>query len=331
MTKMEQHLTFRIEEDPLNESDIKTSLRTGGPTTLRQNRETICPWHAAACGIPITSARGTNSTESLPFSRFRGCTAEINVMKSPRIAAALVALSLLFALAGIVTSMKNASILNTSATASSSDAIFSINQIISVGNTQIELISMVSNGKELPSPPDAVVGIKSACPDINGTESCFDQIGQTDISQACLPSSAWALVIVSQVFASIAIIVQAAIAFALFMGKGSRMIHQILSVIAAVALIVSVSSVMNVPARFYSVCFISLAQRLGLSFSASYTFDVGGELLRAPARCVSCDSCPYNHRDQSCSRAHPHLIATANFEYCGKLCAARWLCGGTCR
>jgi hypothetical protein len=278
--------------------------------------------------MPITSARGTNSTESLPLSGFRGCTAEINAMKSPRIAAALVAFALLFALAGIITSMKKASFLNVSVTLTASGIVSSTNQIISVGNTQIE---------PQPNPqPDFVLRIKSACPDISGKESCFGQNGQTDFSQACLPSSAWALVVVCQFFASIAIIVQAAIAFALFMGKGSRMIHQILSVIAAVALLISVSSVMNVPARFYSVCINPSMQQIPssgvtVSISVSYTFDVGGELLRAPARCLSCDSCPYNHRDQSCSRAHPHLIATASFEYCGKLCAARWLCGGTCR
>ena len=126
-------------------------------------------------------------------------------MKSPRIAAALVAFSLLFALAGIVTSMKKASFLNISATVSYGSFVSSINQIISVGNTQIELISMVSNGKEQPPSPNSVLRIKSACPDISGKESCFGQNGQTDISQACLPSSAWALAIVCHFFASIAL------------------------------------------------------------------------------------------------------------------------------
>jgi hypothetical protein len=284
--------------------------------------------HATRTRIQVTPG-------PLRFSRFRGRTAEINVMKSPRIAAALVAFSLLFALAGIITSMKKASFLNLSVTANVAPGIvFSSNQIISVGNTQIELISATVNGKEQPSPSSSVISIKSACPAINGTESCFGQNDQTDVSQACLPSSAWALVVVSQFFASIAIIVQAAIAVALFMGKGSRMIHQILSVIAAVFLIISVSSVMNVPARFYSVCYSPMVQRLpvsGFSVSASYTFDAGGDLPRAPARCFSFYNCPCNRRDQSCSRAHPHLITAANFEYCGKHGAARWLCGAACR
>jgi hypothetical protein len=257
-------------------------------------------------------------------------------MKSPQIAAALVAFSLLFALAGIITSMKKASFLNFSLSANIAPVVFSLNQITSVGNTQIELVSMTINGKEqTPSPDSSVLSIKSACPDINGTETCFGQNGQTDASQACLPSSAWALVVVSQVFASIAIIVQAAIAVALFMGKGSRMIHQIFSVIAAVALIISVSSVMNVPARFYSTCYNALLRQLpvseGISISVSYTFDVGGDLLRAPVHCLSCNNCPCNYRDQSCSRTHPHIIAAANLEYCGKRPAARWLCGEACR
>ena len=214
----------------------------------------------------------------------------------------------------------------------------SFSYVLSFGTTQVAGVSatVTINGQVQPYPSDFLPTtiIDSACPDINGTESCIGKSGRPGpLSDTCLPSSAWALVVVSQFFASIAIIVQAAIAVALFMGKGSRMIHQILSVIAAVFLIISVSSVMNVPARFYSVCLSPMAGQSGSfgSISASYTFDAGGDLPRAPARCLSFYNCPCNRRDQSCSRTHPHLIAVANFEYCGKHGAARWLCGAACR
>jgi hypothetical protein len=217
-------------------------------------------------------------------------------MKSPRIAAALVAFSLLFALAGIITSMKKASFLNLKVMGTLFPGVdLNVIYVVSFGNTQIDFISATAtlNGQDYPLPgPQSlpnVTRINSACPNINGTESCSLQDGPPgpggpQSSDACLPSSAWALVVVSQVFASIAIIVQAAIAFALFMAKGSRMIHQILSVIAAVALLISVSSVMNVPARFYSVCLSPTAPQ-SFTLSASYAFDAGGEL---PARSSSC-------------------------------------------
>jgi hypothetical protein len=95
--------------------------------------------------------------------------------------------------------------------------------------------------------------------------------------ESCLPSSAWSLVVVTQLFASVAITVQAAIAITLYMGKGSRMIHQILSAIAAISLIISVSSVMNIPARYFSVCLgPSTEQGANVRVALSFTFDFGG-------------------------------------------------------
>ena len=187
--------------------------------------------------------------------------------------------------------MKKASFLNVKLMVTIAPG-FDLNMIyvVSFGNTQVDFISATAtvNGQYYPLPQSLpnVTRINSACPDINGTESCSRQDGppRGPFSDTCLPSSAWALVVVIQVFASIAIIVQAAIAFALFMAKGSRMIHQILSVIAAVALLISVSSVMNVPARFYSVCLSPTAPQ-SVALSASYAFDAGGEL---PARSSSC-------------------------------------------
>ena len=190
--------------------------------------------------------------------------------------------------------MKKASFLNVKLMVTIAPG-FDLNMIyvVSFGNTQVDFISATAtvNGQYYPLPQSLpnVTRINSACPDINGTESCSRQDGPPGpggppLSDACFPSSAWALVVVSQVFASIAIIMQAAIAFALFMAKGSRMIHQILSVIAAVALLISVSSVMNVPARFYSVCLSPTAPQ-SFTLSASYAFDAGGEL---PARSSSC-------------------------------------------
>jgi hypothetical protein len=73
-------------------------------------------------------------------------------------------------------------------------------------------------------------------------------------------------------------------AIALYIGKGNRIIHQILNGIAVITLLISVASIMNVPARLYQVCLSPTLDNLsnlgGSSRSVSYTLDVGGKRLR---------------------------------------------------
>ena len=100
-----------------------------------------------------------------------------------------------------------------------------------------------------------------------------------DSASTCVPSSAWVLIVVNQLFASVAIIVQVAMAIALCIGKGNRFIHQILNGIAVIALLISVVSIMNVPVRLYQVCVSPLPPIIMLpdgAVSFSYSFDVGG-------------------------------------------------------
>ena len=96
-----------------------------------------------------------------------------------------------------------------------------------------------------------------------------------------MPSSAWALIVVNQLFASVAIVVQAAMIVALCIDKGNRIIHQILNGIAVIALLISVASIMNVPARLYQVCLSPVLEQAlaqsGSNMSVSYTFDFGGK------------------------------------------------------
>jgi hypothetical protein len=97
-----------------------------------------------------------------------------------------------------------------------------------------------------------------------------------------LPSSAWALIVVNQFFAGAAIVVQAAMFVALCVGKGSRIVIQILNGVAVIALLISVVSIMNIPARLFEVCLRPLLGQLSSnSLAVSYTFDVGGERQRA--------------------------------------------------
>jgi hypothetical protein len=195
---------------------------------------------------------------------------------------------LLFACLGIILSMKKASFLNVSLTRSDPQiGTLNFNQVISFGNTQAQAVtqSITLNGNPVPFPQDLpTISIKSACPDINGKESCSNGGSASDPSNTCVPSSAWALIVVNQLFASVAIIVQVAMAIALYIGKGNRIIHQILNGIAVITLLISVASIMNVPARLYQVCLSPTLDNLsnlgGSSRSVSYTLDVGGKRLR---------------------------------------------------
>jgi hypothetical protein len=215
-------------------------------------------------------------------------------MKYPRVAAALVALPMLFAFVGIIICTKTANFINIGITMTlPSIGTININEVISFGNMQVQFSqSSVENG--YPQQSNPAVAINSACPSSSGTESCSSNGGLTSPSalETCVPSSAWALIIVNQFFASFALIVQAAILFALFRGKGNRMAHQVLSVIAAIALLISVVSVMNVPARLYQVCIFPSIQKLSstdpnFAFSVSYTFDVGGKTSKQLRAAIS--------------------------------------------
>ena len=87
------------------------------------------------------------------------------------------------------------------------------------------------------------------------------------------------MIVVNQLSVSVAIIVQVAMMIALLIGKGNRIMHQILNSIAVLALLISVISIMNVPVRLYQVCvspiFVQMKLPAGV-VSVSYTFDIGG-------------------------------------------------------
>ena len=209
-------------------------------------------------------------------------------MKSPRIAAALLAMPLLFAFIGIIVSMQKASFLNINASVMRADiGSIKVTQVFNFGNTQARVVTMSAtlNGQSLPTPSDFNTSkFSSACPDINGIESCY-----SPDSNACAPSSAWALIVVNQLFTSFAIIMQVAMVIALYFGKGNRTMHQILNSIAVILLLISVISIMNVPVRLYQVCIgqtFAFSTAKGLSFTAvpSYTFDAGGEDPSHPKR-----------------------------------------------
>ena len=108
-------------------------------------------------------------------------------MKSPRISAALLAMPLLFALIGIIVSMQKASFLNYSITLTGDSQKIKTDQVVYFGNTQFRVgaQSAILNGQPVPESPDLnTTGIKSACPDINGSESCSTN---GEIS-TCVPS-----------------------------------------------------------------------------------------------------------------------------------------------
>ena len=265
-------------------------------------------------------------------------------MKSPHAAGALAVFPLILSVLGVVLSMNKASILKISLTATGQGNTFTMNQVTAIGNRQERFISFTAtlNGNPQPMPfpflSYTTVTFKNACPSVNFSESCYDpsadpsgsQQPPADGTQVCVPSSAWALIIVNQFFSSVAIILQAAVAFALCVGKGSRILHHTLSVIAIIALLISVSAVMAVPSRFYVMCWLkgpfgTLANELpNSSLSASFVFDAGGQLL-PPA--------PRNHLFIACAVAddffsHAPAIfnAPANFVHDRKSPAAGCRC-----
>lgn len=177
-------------------------------------------------------------------------------MKSPDQAAALLALPLIFAVLGVVFSMNSASGYTVSVNG------FSISA--NVGNTQIS----TAQGSVNPG-TSMTLKISGPCP---GEDQC---VPQTDVSAICMPSSAWALIVVNQFFASVAIIMQAAVTAALCMRRGTQMIHQCVSFIAAICMILAVATVMAVPRRLFDVCMAAASQNVSLN--VSYYMNLGGE------------------------------------------------------
>jgi hypothetical protein len=235
-------------------------------------------------------------------------------MKSPRIAAALLAMPLLCAFIGIIVSMQKASFLNINATVMRADIGVSIKvtHVVNFGNTQARVVTVsatLDNGQSLPVPSDFNTSkFNSACPDINGIESCY-----SPDSNACAPSSAWALIVVNQLFTSFAIVMQVTMVIALYFGKGNRTMHQILNSIAVILLLISVISIMNVPVRLYQVCLgqtFAFSSAKGVSFTAvpSYTFDAGGEDPSHPVTTLSGLTLPSSYYSNPHLRSAPCLI-----------------------
>ena len=153
-------------------------------------------------------------------------------MKDPEKAAALLVFPLVFAILGIVFSMRNATIVN-----------------ISFGS---QTISSTLGNVYAPAqgPPDSQSSgqrIGGACP---GEDSCGTGAASDN---ACVPSSVWSLIIVNQLFASLAIVLQAAMTAALCVRRGNRGIHQILGAIVVVLLLIAFGAVCGVPVRFIKV------------------------------------------------------------------------------
>ena len=178
-------------------------------------------------------------------------------MKSPDQAAALLALPLIFAVLGVVFCMNNASGYTVSVNGFSASA--------TIGNTQISTAQVSVN-------PGSPINLKISgpCP---GEDQCVSGGAQPDAPDICMPSSAWALIVVNQLFASVAIILQAAVTAALCMRRGTQMIHQCVSFIALICMILSVATVMAVPRRIFDVCVAAISP----SVSVSYYMNLGGE------------------------------------------------------
>lgn len=163
-------------------------------------------------------------------------------MQRPRIAAALQALALILAIIGISVCAKTA----TSLTMTISHLNLSY-KAYTFGNTQL-VFGLPPN---VPLPPAPIPDMKfnGACPAESNCPS-FDPNNPS----ICLPSQSWSMVIVNQVFASFAIILQAATPIGLFLGKGSRNLYQGLSVCALIFLAVCAATLVQVPLRLMGEC-----------------------------------------------------------------------------
>jgi hypothetical protein len=182
-------------------------------------------------------------------------------MKDPEKAAALLVFPLVFAILGIVFSIRNATIVNVSVASQTFSS--------TLGN----LYMTTAQG---PGQQSSSQRISGAC---SGEDSCGS-------NAPCVPSSVWSLMIVNQLFASVAIVLQAAMTAALCARRGTRGIHQILGAIVVVLLLIAFGAVCGVPVRFFKVCATSSVN--GISFT--YALDFGGQLP-----CLVCFPCYFLH------------------------------------
>ena len=180
-------------------------------------------------------------------------------MQRPRIAAALQALALILAIIGISVCAKTA----TSVTMTISQLNLSF-KAYTFGNTQLVL----GLTPYVPLPPIPDMKFNGACPAESNCPS-FDPNNPS----ICLPSQSWSMVIVNQVFASFAIILQAATPIGLFLGKGSRNLYQGLSVCALIFLAVCAATLVQVPLRLIGEC-ASFDLFVNVGFVVGY--EVGG-------------------------------------------------------
>ena len=172
-------------------------------------------------------------------------------MQRPRIAAVLQALALMLAIIGISVCAKTA----TSVTVTALGLSFKQS---TYGNTQLTL----GFPPNLPQPlPNPVYKFKGACPE----EPKCPNLSDPNDPSICLPSQSWSMVIVNQLFASFAIILQAATPIGLFLGKGSRKLYQGLSVCALIFLAVCAATLVQVPLRFIGECasFVNVGVAVG--------------------------------------------------------------------
>ncbi len=178
-------------------------------------------------------------------------------MQRPRIAAVLQALALMLGIIGISVCARTA----TSVTISSQSLSF---KPFTFGNTQLAL----GFPPNVPPPPVPIPDIKfqGACPETSNCPSLSGPSGgDPNNPSICLPSQSWSMVIVNQVFASFAIILQAATPIGLFLGKGSRNLYQGLSVCALIFLAVCAATLVQVPLRFIGECasFVNVGVAVG--------------------------------------------------------------------
>ncbi len=221
-------------------------------------------------------------------------------MKDPEKAAALLVFPLIFAILGMVFSIRNATIINVSINS----------QTFTSGLGNLYTSPATAPNAPLPSTGFKISG---ACP---GEDSCVPASDSAP-DKVCVPSSVWALIIVNQFFASVAIILQAAMAAALCARRGTRVIHQLLGASVIFLLIIAFGALCGVPARFYKVCSTIPSSVNGVS--VTYALDFGGQLPFLP-------DCPsplaLSYTLFSCSRLPPRLLAFSNRKPCGKPPAA---------
>jgi hypothetical protein len=176
-------------------------------------------------------------------------------MKSPASAAALLVLPLIFAVLGVVFSAKNATNFNISASG--------LSVVSTIGNRQITSQNPVTGTTQ-------TLKIVGPC---SGQDQCSQSPppDPNDPTAVCYPSSVWGLVVVNQLFASVAIFIQAAAIAALYLGRGTRKLHQFMCFLAAVCMLISLSTVASVASRQLAVC-----SNIPSGVTISFSLDFGG-------------------------------------------------------